>query len=148
MSVKKSCMIFSIILLLIIYYIHNKYMYVYVFFLLKCQTVLMHFKRYILLHKLHVATYMYIFQSVFNTFGYEEKNTASYNRSKLLLLIMVLVVIPSYFKIIGNDRSMEFILSTDHIWTHLVLFAHSVAYGFSLTCIMAYLAKKLFICSV
>lgn len=47
---------------------------------------------------------------------------------------MVLVVIPSYFKIIGNDRSMEFILSTDHIWTHLVLFAHSVAYGFSLTC--------------
>lgn len=101
-----------------------------------------------ILHKLHVATYMYIFQSVFNTFGYEEKNTASYNRSKLLLLIMVLVVIPSYFKIIGNDRSMEFILSTDHIWTHLVLFAHSVAYGFSLTCIMPYLAKKSFICSV
>lgn len=36
-----------------------------------------------ILHKLHVATYMYIFQSVFNTFGYEEKNTASYNRPKL-----------------------------------------------------------------
>lgn len=144
MSVKNSCMIFSIILLLIIYiiFIINTCMCIF-FFILKCQTVLMHFNRctYIL-HKLHVATYMYIFQSVFNTFGYEEKNTASYNRSKLLLLIMVLVVIPSYFKIIGNDRSMEFILSTDHIWTHLVLFAHSVAYGFSLTCIMPYLAKK------
>lgn len=55
---------------------------------------------------------------------------------------MVLVVIPSYFKIIGNDRSMEFILSTDHIWTHLVLFAHSVAYGFSLTCIINILGKE------
>lgn len=149
MSVKKSCMIFSIILLLIIYIIFIINTCMCIFFLLKCQTVLMHFNRctyYTSYMQLH--TIMYIFQSVLNTFGYEEKNTASYNRSKLLLLIMVLVVIPSYFKIIGNDRSMEFILSTDHIWTHLVLFAHSVAYGFSLTCIMPYLAKKSFICSV
>lgn len=151
MSVKKSCMIFSIILLLIIYIIFIINTCMCIFFLLKCQTVLMHFNRctyYTSYMQLHTCIYFKVFLIHLDMRKKILQVIIDQSYYYSLWYLILLVVIPSYFKIIGNDRSMEFILSTDHIWTHLVLFAHSVAYGFSLTCIMPYLAKKSFICSV
>lgn len=64
MSVKNSCMIFSIILLLIIYIIFIINTCMCIFFLLKCQTVLMHFNRctyYTSYMQLHTCIYFKVF---------------------------------------------------------------------------------------